>query len=75
MFVPAGCPHAVANPWPAPARMLFLVAPSGHEHYLEELAGLLASPAPPDRAAVAQLRARHDIHELTPLVPDRRRGR
>jgi oxalate decarboxylase/phosphoglucose isomerase-like protein (cupin superfamily) len=37
MLVPPGCPHAFANPGPAPARMLFQVAPSGHEHYLEEL--------------------------------------
>jgi len=33
MFVPAGCPHAFANPGRGPARMLFLVSPPGHEHY------------------------------------------
>jgi uncharacterized RmlC-like cupin family protein len=71
MSVPPGCPHAFANPGPAPARMLFLVAPSGHEHYLEELAELLAHPGPPDQAAIASLRARHDIHQLTPMVPSR----
>src|SRR5262245_45280690 len=42
MVVPPGCPHAFANPGPAPVRMLFLVAPPGHEYYLEELGGLLA---------------------------------
>jgi oxalate decarboxylase/phosphoglucose isomerase-like protein (cupin superfamily) len=73
MFVPAGCPHAFTNPGTAPARMLFLVAPSGHERYLEELAGLLARPGPPDPAAIAEIRARHDIEQLTPLIPDRRR--
>lgn len=29
MFVPAGCPHAFANPASGPARMLFLVSPPG----------------------------------------------
>ncbi len=67
MFVPSGCPHAFANPGPAPARMLFLVAPSGHEHYLGELAELLARG--PDQAAIADLRRRHDIHQLTPMLP------
>lgn len=42
MFVPVGCPHAFANPTAAPARMLFLVSPPGHEYYLEEMAGLCA---------------------------------
>jgi oxalate decarboxylase/phosphoglucose isomerase-like protein (cupin superfamily) len=71
MYVPAGCPHAFANPGPAPARMLFLVTPAGHERYLRELAELLASGGPPDQTAIAALRARHDIEQLTPLVPGR----
>jgi mannose-6-phosphate isomerase-like protein (cupin superfamily) len=33
MYVPRGCPHAFANPGPGPARMIFLVSPSGHELY------------------------------------------
>jgi hypothetical protein len=73
MFVPAGCPHAFTNPGPAPARMLFLVAPSGHEQYLEEIAGLLDRPGPPDPSAIAAIRARYDIEQLTPMIPDRRR--
>jgi mannose-6-phosphate isomerase-like protein (cupin superfamily) len=71
MFVPAGCPHAFANPGSAPARMVFLVSPPGHEHYLGELAELIGRPGPPDQAEIAALRARHDIHQLTPLVPGR----
>ncbi len=71
MLVPPGCPHAFANPGPAPARMLFQVAPSGHEYYLEELAELLAQPGPPDQAAIVALRARHDIQQITPLIPGR----
>jgi len=68
MFVPAGCPHAFFNPGPAPALMLFLVSPAGHEVYLRELGELLAAGGPPDPAAVAALRRRHDIHQLTPLT-------
>jgi mannose-6-phosphate isomerase-like protein (cupin superfamily) len=68
MFVPAGCPHAFFNPGPAPVRMLFQASPPGHERYLQELAGLLTRPGPPDQTAIAELRARHDIHQLTPLV-------
>jgi len=73
MFVPAGCPHAFANPGPAPARMLFLVAPAGHEHYLAELGDLLAAGGPPSPDAIAQIRARHDIEQLTPMAAGPRR--
>jgi oxalate decarboxylase/phosphoglucose isomerase-like protein (cupin superfamily) len=72
MYVPSGCPHAFANPGPAPARMLFHVTPSGHERYLREMAELLAGDGPPDQAAILALRACHDITQLTPLVPGRR---
>lgn len=71
MHVPAGCPHAFANPGPSPARMLFLVTPSGHERYLRELAELLVGAGPPDHAAIVELRSRHDIEQLTPLIPRR----
>ncbi len=66
MFVPAGCPHAFANPGPAPARLLFQAAPAGHEHYLADLGNLMRhGPRGPD--AVAQLRRRHGIEQLTQL--------
>jgi oxalate decarboxylase/phosphoglucose isomerase-like protein (cupin superfamily) len=68
MFVPAGCPHAFANPTAAPARMLFLVSPPGHEHYLDELGELIGQGGPPDPAAIAEVRARHDIQQLTPMA-------
>ena len=70
---PAGCPHAFTNPGTAPARMLFLVTPSGHEQYLEGVAELLSQPGPPDQAAIIELRARYDIEQLTSMIPDRRR--
>ncbi len=68
MFVPAGCPHAFSNPGAETARMLFLVSPAGHETYLQELTDLLSASGPPDQAEIAALRARHDIHQLTPLT-------
>ncbi len=73
MFVPAGCPHAFTNPGTVPARMLFLVAPSGHEQYLEGVAELLSRPGPPDQSAIADRGARFDIAQLTPMIPARRR--
>jgi oxalate decarboxylase/phosphoglucose isomerase-like protein (cupin superfamily) len=74
MFVPAGCPHAFTNPGATPTRMLFLVTPSGHEEYLEGVAELLSRPGPPDQSAIVALRARYDIEQLTPMIPDRRLG-
>jgi hypothetical protein len=70
MFVPPGCPHAFANPGPAPVRMLLHVTPPGHEVYLQELADLLSRGGPPDPNAIAELRARHDIEQLTSLGGD-----
>jgi mannose-6-phosphate isomerase-like protein (cupin superfamily) len=68
MFVPAGCPHAFANPGSAPARMLFLVSPPGHERYQEEMATLIGRGGPPSPETVAEIRARYDIQQLTPLT-------
>jgi oxalate decarboxylase/phosphoglucose isomerase-like protein (cupin superfamily) len=68
MFVPAGCPHAFANRGTAPARMLFLVSPPGHEHYLDEIGELIGRGGPPDPAAIAEVRVRHDILQVTPMV-------
>jgi oxalate decarboxylase/phosphoglucose isomerase-like protein (cupin superfamily) len=68
MWVPPGCPHAFANPLDTPARLLFLVAPSGHEDYLAEVGRALASAGgAPDPAVIAAVRARHDIEQLTPM--------
>lgn len=70
MHVPAGCPHAFANPGPSPARLLFQSSPPpDHERYFEELVGVLESD-PAERAELIRtLRQRYDIHQLTPLFP------
>ena len=73
MFVPAGCPHAFANPGTVPARMLFLVSPPGHEHYLDEIGKQIADGGPPNPEMIADIRARHDIRQLTPMKIGQRR--
>ena len=65
MYVPRGSARIRR---PGPARMIFLVFPSGHEHYHKELAEMVASMTGPLGAAIAELRACHDIDQLTPQV-------
>jgi len=66
LFVPAGCPHAFANPTPEPATMLFQSAPTGHEFYLRDLAELLsATTGKPSQDDIVALRAKYDITQLT----------
>ncbi|GAA3856286.1 cupin domain-containing protein [Streptomyces sedi] len=68
MFVPPGTPHAFRNPTDRPARMLFQSAPSpDHERYFEEICRIFDAGGPPDREAVAALRDRYDVTQLTPL--------
>ena len=68
MWVPEGVPHAFANRTDRPARMFFQSSvPGGHENYFEELAQLLRAGGPPDPAAVADLRLRYGIEQLTRL--------
>jgi hypothetical protein len=49
--------------------MFLTVAPPGHERYFEELGEILSRGGPPDREAIAALRAKYDTEQLTPLVP------
>lgn len=72
LHIPAGVPHAFANTSDEPATLLFQSAPEGHEDYFEELADLLRdSGGRPDPTAVAEIRQRHDITQLTSLVQRR----
>lgn len=68
MFVPTGCPHAFRNPTGEPTRMLFQSAPPpAHERYFEELCEIFADGQTVDPDAVARLRERYDISQITPL--------
>ncbi|MFE3740247.1 cupin domain-containing protein [Streptomyces sp. NPDC059134] len=71
IVVPPGCPHAFANRSGEPARMFFQASPpSDHERYFEELLDILKEDGTPDPAAIADLRKRYDIEQLTPLRHD-----
>ncbi|MEU5220018.1 cupin domain-containing protein [Streptomyces sp. NPDC020807] len=74
ILVPPGCPHAFANPTGDPVRMLFQASPPpDHERYFEELMEILAAAGPGgdvDHEAVARLRIRYDIDQITPLRHD-----
>ncbi|MEU8957713.1 cupin domain-containing protein [Streptomyces sp. NPDC048518] len=73
IVVPPGCPHAFANRGDKPAKMFFQASPPpDHERYFEELLALLDCGGAPDHAAIADLRARYDIEQLTPLRHDGR---
>ncbi|MFJ4966568.1 Cupin domain protein [Streptomyces sp. ADI96-02] len=68
--VPPGCPHAFANTTGEPARMILQSSPPpAHERYFEELLDILTSDAPPAErdTAIAALRVRYDIDQITPL--------
>ncbi|MEV6734405.1 cupin domain-containing protein [Streptomyces sp. NPDC051364] len=72
ILVPPGCPHAFANPTDVPARMFFQSSPPpDHERYFEELLEILSADGPVDHGAIAALRCRYDIEQLTPLRHDR----
>ncbi|WP_167536302.1 cupin domain-containing protein [Streptomyces ficellus] len=71
IVVPPGCPHAFANRTDSPAKMFFQASPPpDHERYFEELIEILDRGGPPDHAAIAALRDRYDIEQLTPLRHD-----
>ncbi|MFJ6695377.1 cupin domain-containing protein [Streptomyces sp. NPDC091272] len=71
IVVPPGCPHAFANRSGSSARMFFQSSPPpDHERYFEELLDILDHGGASDLAAIAALRARYDIEQLTPMRHD-----
>ena len=75
LYVAPNTPHAFGNSTDRPVRMFFQSsAPGGHENYFDELAEILRmSPGKPDPAAIAALRRRYDIEQLTALDDGARR--
>jgi hypothetical protein len=69
MFVPVNVPHAFANQTDKPVKIFFQFSvPGGHENYFDELFALLRrSDGKPAQKDVAELRARYDIEQLTPI--------
>lgn len=68
VFIPPGEPHSISNVSGSPARLLMTVSPPGHEHYFEELAGLVGARTPPDPGRIAELRNRYDTRQLSALT-------
>lgn len=66
--VPAGVVHAFANRSDTLARMLLVCTPPGHERYFAELAAILAQDGTPDPEQIADLRARYDTTQVSPLT-------
>jgi hypothetical protein len=68
MHVPRGTPHAFADTSDADVRVFSQSSvPGGHENYFRELAALLQRAGPPDQEAIAALRRRYDIEQLTDM--------
>ncbi len=65
--VPTGVPHGFANRTDAPARMLLICTPPGHERHFAELAAILAHEGAPDPDEIAALRARYDTTQVSAL--------
>jgi len=69
MFVPPGIPHAFSNSSGKPVKVFFQSSvPGGHENYFDELMAIMqAGKGRPDADAVADLRTRYDIEQITGL--------
>jgi len=61
-FVPPGIAHSFGNPGTAPARILVVASPPGHEKYFDELAEIVS------KEAIAELRAKYDTMQVSALV-------
>jgi quercetin dioxygenase-like cupin family protein len=70
VFVPPQVPHAFANRTDAPAKLLLILSPPGHDRYFDELSGILAAEGAPDSEAIATLRERYDTEQLSSLTAD-----
>lgn len=67
VFIPPGVAHSFGNPGTAPARVLIICSPPGHEKYFDELAGILSRQGPPDVEAISKLRAKYDTIQVSGL--------
>ena len=71
LFVPTGCPHAFRNVSDRPAKMFFQASPPpDHERYFESLVEIFQASETIDQSAVARLRCKYDIEEITQLRYD-----
>ena len=59
-FIPRGVPHCFANDGQAPAQILVLTTPGGHEEFLREASEAMGGPTP-SREAFRAACARHGV--------------
>jgi len=71
MLVPRRVVHQFINRAMEPAKLLVFVTPSGHERYFEGLAEILSQSGGDRGLLIADLRARFDTEEVTPLDESR----
>jgi len=69
-FVPPGVAHSFGNMGSAPARILLIASPPGHEKYFNELAEIVSKGGPPDPEAIGKLRAKYDTIQVSALVSE-----
>lgn len=68
IHVPNYIPHAFVNISSASARMLFQASPPpDHEEYFKSLIDILNLSSPVDSNKIAELRKKHDVHQITNL--------
>jgi quercetin dioxygenase-like cupin family protein len=69
-YLPANVPHAFLNLTDAPGEVIIVFVPGGGHKFFDDLAPL-ARTEKPDRAAIAQVFAKHDMTLLgPPLMQD-----
>ncbi len=67
-FVPPGVAHSFGNLGTAPARILVIASPPGHEKYFDELVEIVTKGGRPDPEAISTLRAKYDTIQVSGLV-------
>jgi quercetin dioxygenase-like cupin family protein len=61
MFTPKGTVHRFSNPFSAPARALIVLSPDIGAQYFLDVAGVVNTGAPPDKAALVSVMARYGL--------------
>lgn len=66
MFTPKGTVHGFSNPFSAPARALIALSPDIGAQYFRDVASVVNTGAPPDKAALVAVMARYGLVPATP---------
>ena len=66
MFTPKGTVHRFSNPFSALARALIVLSPDIGAQYFQDVANVVNTGAPPDKAALVSVMARYGLVPATP---------